>query len=219
MEHEFWHQKWESNDIGFHEDDANPFLVKYFNRLRLSASPRIFLPLCGKTTAIAWLLAQGCRVAGAELSSRAIEQLFDDLKLSPVVERAGVLTHYRAPHLDIYAGDLFQLDSQLLGAVDAVYDRAALVAFPAGMRDRYASHLKYLVPAAPHLLISFEYDQSLMPGPPFAVEQPDIMAYYQNTHDIHLLERVDLNGGLKGSVPAHETIWLLQPKITKTPAM
>lgn len=219
MEHEFWHQKWESNDIGFHEDDANPFLVKYFNRLELSESPRIFLPLCGKTTAIAWLLAQGCRVAGAELSPRAVGQLFEDLKLSPVVERAGELTHYRAPHLDIYAGDLFQLDRKLLGAVDAVYDRAALVALPAGMRDRYASHLNYLVPAAPHLLISFEYDQSLMPGPPFAVAQTDIMACYENTHEIHLLERVDLNGGLKGSVAAQETIWLLEPKIRKISTM
>ena len=76
MDPTFWHQKWEKNNIPFHEKEANPLLVKYSNNLSLSKESRIFLPLCGKTLDIGWLLSKGYRVAAAELSELAISQLF-----------------------------------------------------------------------------------------------------------------------------------------------
>lgn len=88
MEHDFWHNRWQNQQIGFHLPEANPLLVAHFSALNLtpptpqksntltSKSPRVFLPLCGKTLDIAWLLAQGYRVVGAELSQIAIDALF-----------------------------------------------------------------------------------------------------------------------------------------------
>lgn len=76
MQHDFWHQKWAKNEIGFHLPNANPLLVTFFSALNLKANARVFLPLCGKTLDIAWLLNAGYQVAGVELSQTAIDDLF-----------------------------------------------------------------------------------------------------------------------------------------------
>lgn len=64
MDVDFWHQKWAKNDIGFHEGAVNPLLVKHFPALALEQGARVFVPLCGKTLDIPWLLSSGYRVAG-----------------------------------------------------------------------------------------------------------------------------------------------------------
>ena len=71
MNSSFWHQRWEKNEIGFHEDKPNPLLVKHFHELSVARGCRIFVPLCGKTLDISWLLSRDYRVAGAELSQLA----------------------------------------------------------------------------------------------------------------------------------------------------
>jgi hypothetical protein len=43
----------------------------------------VFLPLCGKTLDIQWLLSRGYGVAGSELSKIAVEQLFSELGVEP----------------------------------------------------------------------------------------------------------------------------------------
>jgi thiopurine S-methyltransferase len=149
MDPGFWHQRWAKNEIGFHEPKANPLLVTHFNKLSLPKGGRVFVPLCGKTLDIAWLLSQGYRVAGAELSEVAISQLFADLGVEPQISTIGALTYYRRPDLDIFVGNLFDLSGGVLGAVDAVYDRAALVALPESMRARYTAHLVEITNRAP----------------------------------------------------------------------
>src|SRR5690349_18438288 len=128
MDAGFWHERWETNDIAFHKNEANPLLVRCFAALSLSKGSRVFVPLCGKTLDIHWLLSEGFRVAGAELSKVAIEQLFTELGVEPKVSRDGEVDHYSATNIDVFVGDIFQLSSEVLGPVDAVYDRAALVA-------------------------------------------------------------------------------------------
>ncbi|MEB3192179.1 MAG: thiopurine S-methyltransferase [Snowella sp.] len=169
METSFWHQKWGKNDIAFHKNEVNPLLVKYFKQLSLANGSRVFLPLCGKTLDIAWLLANGYRIAGAELSKIAIAQLFRELGVKPQISQIGEIEHYSAQNIDIFVGDIFHLSSKILGVVDAVYDRAAVVALPAAMRNRYTAHLMEITYKAPQLLICYEYDQSLMAGPPFSI--------------------------------------------------
>jgi thiopurine S-methyltransferase len=210
MDADFWHQKWEKNDIGFHNSEANPLLVRHFGALALARGSRVFLPLCGKTLDIAWLLAQGYRVAGAELSRLAIEQLFAGLGVEPEIARAGGLQRYSARNIDIFVGDLFALSGDLLGPVDAVYDRAALVALPATMRDRYTAHLMGITGRAPQLLISYTYDQSLLEGPPFSISNEEVYRHYDGEYELELLESVDVPGGLKGKCAATENVWLLK---------
>jgi thiopurine S-methyltransferase len=211
MKHDFWHQKWQGNQIGFHLPEANPLLVKHFPTLNLKQDSRIFLPLCGKTLDIAWLLAQGYQVAGAELSKIAIEDLFNSLNLTPTITNLSEITHYSAENIDIFVGDIFNITPAMLGHVDAVYDRAALVALPDEMRKRYTAHLRLLTNHAPQLLICFEYAQHLHAGPPFSIDQHEVGQHYQEVYHLNLLDSVDVAGGLKGKCAAKESVWLLKP--------
>ncbi len=209
MDPTFWHQKWESNQIGFHKTEANPMLVRHLQRLPLEKHTRLFLPLCGKTLDIAWLLSKGYKVAGAELSELAIEQLFEQLGVTPTRSRQGKHIHYSHNDIDIFAGDLFDLTADMVGNIDAIYDRAALVALPEEMRFSYTPHLINLTNNATQLLISFEYDQSLVDGPPFSVSPTEVTHHYEQSYHIELIERVDVPGGLKGKYDLTESVWLL----------
>ncbi|MGL6339495.1 MAG: thiopurine S-methyltransferase [Waterburya sp.] len=210
MDPSFWLQRWENNNIGFHKSEANPMLVKYFGELSLLKSSRVFLPLCGKTLDIPWLLSEGYRVAGAELSEIAVEQLFDELGVEPKISRIGAVSLYSAKDIEIFVGNIFDVSSNILGSVDAIYDRAALIALPEEMRNRYTAHLTEITDKAPQLLITCEYDQNLMEGPPFSVSNEEVNRHYSDSYDLSLIESTDIVGGLKGKYAAKHNVWLLQ---------
>jgi len=210
MDPSFWHQKWEKNEIAFHESKANPLLVKHFNELSVAMGSRVFVPLCGKTRDISWLLSNGYRVAGSELSQIAIEQLFMELGRQPEISTVGEIEQWSAKNLDIFVGDMFALSRKGLGRVDAIYDRAALVAFPEDMRNRYTGHLTGMTGKAPQLLICYHYDQSVMQGPPFSICNEEVYRHYADTYEVTLMASTDVSGGLKGKCPAKENVWLLK---------
>lgn len=212
MDPDFWHERWEKNQIGFHEGETNALLKEHFGNLGLARGSRVFLPLCGKTQDIAWLLRQGYRVAGVELSGTAINQLFADLTLVPEITEPGPLKRYSASGIDIFVGDIFDLTADALGPVDAIYDRAALVALPREMRTTYATHLTRLTATAPQFLITFTYDQSRMEGPPFSVSEDEVRRLYESRYEITDTLRKPLPGGLKGQLAATEDVWLLRPR-------
>jgi thiopurine S-methyltransferase len=209
MDASFWHQRWETNQIGFHEASANALLVKHLPSLHLNTQSRVFIPLCGKTLDIHWLLSQGFRVVGAELSELAITQLFAELGLTPEIVHLGKLKHYRASQIDIFVGDIFDLTADLLGEVDAIYDRAALVALPAPLRESYSAHLVSISQAAPQLLICYVYEQSQLSGPPFSVDDAEVKHHYQAHYALQLLESAEVAGGFRGRIPAQEHVWQL----------
>lgn len=210
MDANFWLQKWQNKEIAFHNSEANPLLVAYFESLSLAQDSRVLVPLCGKTRDVAWLLGNGYRVAGAELSELAVEELFSELGVAPTRSAVGKLIHYSAKDIDIFAGDIFELSGKILGVVDAIYDRAALVALPEQMRRRYSAHLMDITDGAPQLLISYEYDQRQMQGPPFSVSNEEMNRHYGDRYRLTLLSSVDLPGGLKGQCAAKENVWLLR---------
>lgn len=210
MDAHFWHQKWQKNEIGFHQSDADAQLVKHFPQLKLQAGNRVFLPLCGKTLDIAWMLDQGYQVAGAELSQIAIEQLFANLGIKPEVTIIGPLKRYSGQNIDIFVADIFELTAQELGSVDAVYDRAALVALPKETRKKYTRHLAAITNKAPQLLLCFEYDQSLMAGPPFSISRDEVKEHYTATYETILLEHELLPQRVKGKVEAIGSVWHLK---------
>lgn len=212
MEAEFWQRKWESNDIGFHNHQANPLLVKHLEQLALPSGSRLFLPLCGKTLDIGWLLDKGYKVVGAELSKLAVTQLFDELGITPQISQRGELEVYSANNLVIFIGDIFKLRESFLGTVDAIYDRAALVALPTSMRAHYTRHLLDITHHSPQLLICFEYDQTQLEGPPFSVPASEVEQHYSNHYDLTLVSSEKVEGGLKGKCVATENVWLLTLK-------
>ena len=210
MDKNFWRQKWERNEIAFHASEPNPLLVKYFNKPSPANGGRLFLPLCGKTLDIPWLLSNGFRVAGAELSKIAVEQLFSELGIEPKISRVGEVDHYSATKIDLFVGDIFDLSEKRLGPVDAIYDRAALVALPAEMRKRYAAHLTEITDQAPQLLICYEYDQGLMEGPPFSIDAKEVNRLYGDRYHLELVATQKVPGGLKGIRTVNETVRLLK---------
>lgn len=210
MDADFWHRKWASEDIGFHEKATNPLLLKHFAALALAPGERVFVPLCGKTLDIHWLLSRGHPVVAAELSRLAVEQLFDELGARPTVTACGATQHFGAPGLDVFVGDIFELSAAQLGSVAAVYDRAAMIALPPATRERYAAHLLEITAGAPQLVVCMEYDQTLMDGPPFSVAGEEIVRHYRDRYRISHADAVEIAGGFKGRIPATENVWLLQ---------
>ncbi len=209
MEKEFWHDKWQKNEIAFHENKPNSFLEKNIDRLVNNSNRRIFVPLCGKTLDISWLLSNGYSVVGCELNQSAIDQLFSELGTIPRITRVDNFIHYSAENIDIFVGDVFELSYDLLGEVNGVYDRAALVALPIEMRRRYTKKIVEVTKAAPQLLIVFEYDQSLIDGPPFSITREEIKAHYREAYSINLIEKITAEGGIRGECPGLECGWLL----------
>ena len=122
----------------------------------------------------------------------------------------GELTRYRANNIDIFVGDIFAVSADYLGTVSAIYDRAALVALPSGMRAHYTSHLMDLTDTAPQLLITYEYNQQLIDGPPFSVNEDEVKQHYGTRYYLKPVESKNVAGGLKGKVASTETAWLLQ---------
>ena len=209
VDREFWLQKWQNNETHFHEPEANPLLTGNFHHLNLQVEQTVFVPLCGKTLDISWLIAQGLNVVGAELSQMAVEQLFEQLGAEPEVSHEKDFIRYETHGVTIFCGDIFHLTTALIGNVDAVYDRAALVALPFEMRSRYTKHLRAISSTAPQLLITFDYDQATLNGPPFSVPDSEVEQHYISSYSVEPVYAHSIS--LKGKVPAKETVWLLKP--------
>jgi thiopurine S-methyltransferase len=212
MDASFWHNRWQTSQTGWHERDVNPLLIAHFPSVNVPPGSRVFVPLCGKSLDLGWLLSRGYDVAAAELSELAVTQLFAELGMEPSISEVGKHKHFRGEKIDIFVGDFFDLSREILGPVDAVYDRAALVALPEPMRARYTAHLKAVTALAPQLVIGYEYDQTVVPGPPFSVTSEELHRHYNDSYSLTLLARLEVPGGLKGKCPATEHIWRLNKR-------
>ncbi|MBS0166599.1 thiopurine S-methyltransferase [Nitrospira sp. CMX1] len=209
MEPSFWHNRWQTNQTGWHERDVNPLLIAHFPSLNVPPGGRVFVPLCGMSLDLGWFLSRGYAVAGAELSELAVTQLFAELGMETTISEVGKHKLFRGEKIDIFVGNLFDLSREVLRPVDAVYDRAALVALPEILRVQYTTHLKSLTASAPQLVIGYEYDQTIVPGPPFSVTPDELHRHYSDSYTLTPLTRLDVPGGLKGKCPATEHVWRL----------
>jgi thiopurine S-methyltransferase len=185
-----WTQRWREGRIGFHEGEPNRHLVKYASRLH----GRVLVPLCGKAVDLTHLVELGHDVVGVELAEQAVRAYFDERRLTPTVERRGPFTVFTGGGVTVLAGDVFATTPELVGRVDSIYDRAALIALPPETRARYVRQLQSLAPGAPAFLITLVYDQSRMEGPPFSVPEAEVRALYA---DVELLERTQAKSGGK----------------------
>jgi thiopurine S-methyltransferase len=177
MDSNFWHSRWSEGKIGFHEGKPNEHLVKHLAVLGTKA--RVFVPLCGKSEDLAFLAAQGHELIGVELVESAVQAFFDEHGVKPTVSKHGPFTQYTAQNITLLAGDFFACTPALLGRVDALYDRAAVIALPEQMRGGYVKHLRTLMPVgARGLIITVEYPQDKMEGPPFSVPEAELRAHY-----------------------------------------
>ncbi|HEV7130020.1 MAG TPA: thiopurine S-methyltransferase [Ktedonobacterales bacterium] len=193
MDPDFWHQRWREGRTGFHQDRPTPLLLEHWSALALSPGSQVFVPLAGKSLDLVWLVAQGHRVLGVELSPLAVAQFFDEHGLTPQVHDSRCGRHYRAGNIELICGDVFSLDADVLADCTAVYDRAALIALPPPLRRRYVRELHALLPAGCRgLLITLEYPPHEKQGPPFAVPEAEVRELYGRDWQVETLERRDI---------------------------
>ncbi len=176
---EFWHNKWAANQIGFHLEDVNPLLINYWPATNPQMNDKVFVPLCGKSEDLIWLACKHEDVQGVELSNIAVRSFFAEHFYTPMVMPIGGQHElFQFDELSIYVGDYFTAP---IKPVDIVYDRAALVALPEEMRDEYVARLKSLLnPGGRILLISLDYAQEEMAGPPFSVPEQEIRRHFSD---------------------------------------
>lgn len=206
MEHTFWHQRWQQGRIGFHRETANPLLQNHWSTLDLTGSERVLVPLCGKSVDMCWLVEAGHRVLGVELNELACRQFVEEQSLTLQEKSSGGFLQFQDQRLCLLCGDFFALPESELAQIDAVYDRAALIALPVGMRQRYAQLLCDQLPAhVKVLLITLEFEGDN--GPPFSVAQAEVEALFGQRFVIErLFEQPDDKPGVT------EVVYRLLPR-------
>lgn len=192
MDANFWIERWREGRTGFHQDRVTPLLPKYWPSLNLPAQARILVPLCGKTLDMIWLASQGHQVLGVELAEQAIDQFMAENQLQPTVRNTPLGRHYQTGNIEIICGDIFNLDAATLNTCAGAYDRAALIALPPNVRTRYVDHIyRQLAPGYRGLLLTLDYPQEQMDGPPFSVPEAEVQTLYENHSTAKLIDRRD----------------------------
>ncbi len=217
MDAEFWKKRWENDETGFHLDEVNPFLPRFWPQLHIHNKSQVFVPLCGKSLDLCWLREQGHEVWGVELSPLALQQFFSKQGLKPEIHRAGAFEIWQAEGIRLFCGDFFELTPELLGQPSVVYDRASMIALPPVMRPDYVRHLQLLAPASvPRLLVTLDYEQVQMDGPPFAVSEPEVQVLYGDSFQIEKIFSEDILAEnerfqQRGLTRLEESVYLFHP--------
>jgi thiopurine S-methyltransferase len=227
---EFWHDRWASNRIGFHTPDVNENLKECWSELNAGPLQQVFVPLCGKSLDTHWLRKQGHRVIGVELSEIAVQALFTehqiDVSSTANVSRSNEpdgshgsqpasLVRYQAPHMEVYCGDFFDMTPDLLNETAFVYDRGSLVALPEETRPQYARHMEAILPPqAKMMVVTLEYLQDQMSGPPFAIHPEEVQRLYGEKWSLDCLRRRDILAAephfqKRGLTALNEVVYLL----------
>ena len=199
MDHTFWQERWQQNEIGFHLDERHAYLHQFYHRLHVGPEA-IFVPLCGKSPDLQWLRQQGARVVGVELSELAVTAFFAENSLEPRIDTLDEFRRYQVEGISLLCGDLFKLSADHLDGVRGVYDRGSLVALPVEMRKSYAQHLCWILPTdCRMLMVSYDYDQSELGGPPFSVPMIEIEKLFGDVFTLELLAEQD-------AMPTHKIL-------------
>ncbi len=178
MDPEFWRARWQEGKIAFHEGKPNVLLAQFASRL--DGKRRVLVPLCGKSDDLAYLASLGHEVVGIELVEDAVRAFFSEHALSPTVEG----TRYTAAGITLFARNVFDVTREDTGPIDAIYDRAALVALPPETRIQYIAHLRAIAGHATGLLVAIEYPQELLPGPPFSVPDAEVRMHFAQVEQL-----------------------------------
>lgn len=217
MNPEFWQKRWQEGRIGFNQSTVNPLLIEYFNRLNLTADSRIFVPLCGKSIDMVWLAAQGYDVVGVELVESAVKEFFSENRILYTIinhPRNPNIKYYHWQHenqkIEILVADIFSLSIEDIDYIDAVYDKAALIALPADMRPDYSEQIRKVSDNAPQLLITLNYDQSKKDGLPFSINSEQLQQYYGSHYQLCELASEPASIGSAPDLKVTEHIWLLK---------
>ncbi len=184
-----WHSHWTRKSPGFHEGQVNSYLQQFLPLYNLQPGDTVFMPLCGKAVDILWLSEQGYHVIGVELSDVAIQSFFEESGIDFEKVELEKLVVYKAENITLYQGDYMNLQDKYLKNCKLVYDRASIVAIESFNRKTYKQKMLEIIPTGiPMLLVTLDYDQNVMQGPPFSVPVSEIKQLYQPEYKLALLQ-------------------------------
>ena len=193
MEHKFWHDRWENDRIGFHQETINPYLNEYVSHLEISTSRCIFVPLCGKTKDMLWLAEKGFHVIGVEINEKAILSFFNENKIEYITKEESKICCFSSKNITIYKADIFDLEPRHMKNADCFYDRAALIALPKSTRSNYIQQMKTLTGNSPiGLLVSIEYLPTQSEFPPFCIKEEEIADLFSANFAVGKLMEQDI---------------------------
>ena len=190
-------------------------LAAHWPTAGVTAGATVFVPLAGKTLDMHWLAEHGHRVVGIELSRVAVEAFFEEAGLAAEAGNEAGIDYLEHGDIRLYCGDIFALTPEHLQGATACYDRAALVALDVETRWRYAATLAALLPAGSStLLVTVEYAQQEMSGPPFAVMADEVEALFATNFALMHLRSTDVLDGepkfkSRGVTAMRECAWQL----------
>jgi thiopurine S-methyltransferase len=180
---EGWSRRWKDGATGWHQNHVEPKLLEHFKAVEdhLGCGDgerkiRTLVPLCGKSHDLLWLGRNGNSAVGVEFSEQAVKEFFADHKLQFTSEQVGPLMRYKCSsselNVEIYQGDFFACSSDVVGAFDAVWDRASIVAINKPDRKKYADLvLSLLKPDGAILMYTFEYNQKERDRQPYSIPE------------------------------------------------
>ena len=209
MEIDFWLERWDNNQLGFHQQQVNPYLAYFYGEKGPAVEQRqklkVFVPLCGKSKDMLWLSQNAYKVFGVECSDRAVKDFFEDNALNYKRAEKDQHAFYQSSDLEsvieLYQGDFFELQSSDLEDISDIFDRASLIALPVEMRQQYAEKMAALQKSGTRtLLVTLTFDPEEMNGPPFSVTEEEVHDLYSNSFSVQKLltkEVLNLEAGLK----------------------
>ncbi len=194
MQRDFWIERWQRSETGFHKNEINQYLKDYWHKVRQKyPDSAVFVPLCGKSLDMLWLKDQGHNVTGIELSKIAVVDFFSENKLEAEVTHHPKMVAHSSDKLNLLCGDFFDLNEQDLQKHHLVFDRAALIALPEEMRKSYVDHLCQVLPENCSILqVLLTYPQNEMDGPPFSVSEEELRNLYQDRFNIEKLQEFNI---------------------------
>ncbi|MEZ5557267.1 MAG: thiopurine S-methyltransferase [Pseudomonadales bacterium] len=191
MQREFWLERWANDEIGFHQAEVNPLLRCHWPQLDIDADAPVFVPLCGKSRDMCWLAEREHPVVGVELAEVAVRAFFEEAGQPFQIEHRAYHQLFLGGPYSIFVGDFMDLTAVELRGTAAVFDRGALVALPPRMRAHYADHLQRIIADGVQiLLLTLEYEQNRMKGPPHAVHADEVQALFGERCRVELVERL-----------------------------
>ena len=194
-----WLEFWANNETDWHSDVVTQELEKYLGLLKLESGDTVFVPLCGKSLDMIYMLNRGFSVIGVEVSEIGIKQFFHENGLDFTISQVGEFDLYSAKNIEIYCGDFFSLTSKHLCGVKAVFDRKSLIALDRNLRQKYVKHLNDIISLGVRiLLITLHYPTHQMSGPPFSVDKSEVESLFSMAFNYQELKSFqDIENGSK----------------------
>ncbi|MES0327038.1 MAG: thiopurine S-methyltransferase [Gammaproteobacteria bacterium] len=203
MQQDFWLERWQKGETGFHQEQLNPYLAHFYGDkgapLEKRQALRVFVPLCGKSVDMLWLAQNGYEVLGIECSEIAVKDFFETQNLQYKIVEDKIFTRYISDakegqsRIEILQGDFFDLASGDLDDISDIYDRASMIALPEAMRlDYFKKMLGLQNEGMRTLLITLTYPQEEMNGPPFSVTENELNDLYAEKFKIDKLLGKDI---------------------------